>query len=113
MRRTFMVISFKATSIPGSVWTRLIKAANLQRLNKVIAMAHARGIRVSLMADEARQTIPHNPHPPYPDTEKVLYDYTREMVEKMIRQAPAWMPSVSASEKAAKVNRSSTPTSKR
>ncbi|HVP91018.1 MAG TPA: hypothetical protein VMS75_07350, partial [Terriglobales bacterium] len=31
-----------------------IKAANLGRLNKVIAMAHARGIRVSLMAYEAR-----------------------------------------------------------
>ncbi|MGZ5454583.1 MAG: hypothetical protein ACXW2R_10505, partial [Candidatus Aminicenantales bacterium] len=30
-----------------------IKAANLRRLNKTIAMAHARGIRVSLMAYEA------------------------------------------------------------
>lgn len=64
-----------------------IKAANLRRLNKVIAMAHARGIRVSLMAYEARFHTPHAPDP-YPETEKDLYDYTREMVEKMIRQAP-------------------------
>jgi len=65
-----------------------IKAANLRRLNKVIAMAHARGIRVSLMAYEARFHTPHAPAP-YPENEKDLYDYTREMVGKMIRQAPA------------------------
>ncbi|HVP90818.1 MAG TPA: prolyl oligopeptidase family serine peptidase [Terriglobales bacterium] len=64
-----------------------IKAANLGRLNKVIAMAHARGIRVSLMAYEARFHTPHAPAP-YPESEKDLYDYTREVVEKMIRQAP-------------------------
>jgi dienelactone hydrolase len=64
-----------------------IKAANLRRLNKIIAMAHARGIRVSLMAYEARFHTPHAPDP-YPESEKDLYDYTREMVEKMIRQAP-------------------------
>jgi len=64
-----------------------IKAANLRRLNKVIAMAHARGIRVSLMAYEARFHTPHAPDPD-PENEKDLYDYTREMVEKMIRQAP-------------------------
>src|SRR5512135_668109 len=63
-----------------------IKAANLRQLNKVIAMAHARGIRVSLMAYEARFHIPQVPDA-YPENEKVLYDYTREMVEKMIRQA--------------------------
>lgn len=64
-----------------------IKAANLRRLNKIIAMAHARGIRVSLMAYEARFHTPHTPDP-YPENEKDLYDYTREVVEKMIRQAP-------------------------
>src|SRR5512142_1783493 len=64
-----------------------IKAANLRRLNRVIAMAHARGIRVSLMAYEARFHTPHTPAP-YPENEKDLSDYTREMVEKMIRQAP-------------------------
>ena len=64
-----------------------IKAANLRRLNRVIAMAHARGIRVSLMAYEARFHTPHAPDP-YPENEKDLSDYTREMVEKMIRQAP-------------------------
>jgi cephalosporin-C deacetylase-like acetyl esterase len=66
-----------------------IKAANLRQLNRVIAMAHARGIRVSLMAYQATLNIPQNPKPPYPNSETVLYDYTREMVEKMIRQAPA------------------------
>ena len=64
-----------------------IKAANLRQLNKVITMAHARGIRVSLMAYEARFHTPHVPAP-YPENEKDLYDYTREMVEKMIRRAP-------------------------
>jgi dienelactone hydrolase len=64
-----------------------IKAANLRRLNRVIAMAHARGIRISLMAYEARFHTPHSPDP-YPENEKDLSDYTREMVEKMIRQAP-------------------------
>ncbi len=64
-----------------------IKAANLRQLNKVIAMAHDRGVRVSLMAYEVRFHTPHAPSP-YPENEKDLYDYTREMVEKMIRQAP-------------------------
>ncbi len=65
-----------------------IKAANLRQLNKIITMAHARGIRVSLMAYEARFHIPQVPDA-YTENEKDLYDYTREMVEKMIRQAPA------------------------
>jgi hypothetical protein len=65
-----------------------IKARNLQQLNKVIDMAHQRGIRVSLMAYEARLTIPQKPKVPYPNTEAVAYAYTREVVGKMIRQAP-------------------------
>ncbi len=64
-----------------------IKAALLRRLNAVIAMAHERGIRVSLMAYEARFHTPHVPEP-YPETEADDYAYTREVVEKMIRQAP-------------------------
>jgi len=65
-----------------------IKAANLDRLNRVIDAAHSRGIRVSLMAYEARIQIPQNPNPPYENTEELAYDYTREVVEKMIRQCP-------------------------
>jgi len=65
-----------------------IKAANLERLNKIIRMAHERGVRVSLMAYEARFRTPHAPDP-YPENEADLYAYTREVVEKMIRQAPA------------------------
>jgi len=64
-----------------------IKAANLRRLNSIIRMAHARGVRVSLMAYEARFRTPHAPAP-YPENEADLYAYTREVVEKMIRQAP-------------------------
>jgi len=64
-----------------------IKAANLRRLNTIIRMAHARGVRVSLMAYEARFRTPHAPAP-YPENEADLYAYTREVVEKMIRQAP-------------------------
>lgn len=65
-----------------------IKAANLARLNRVTEMAHARGIRVSLMAYEARLTTPHNRTPPYPKDEKTAYDYTRQAVELMIRGVP-------------------------
>jgi dienelactone hydrolase len=64
-----------------------IKAANLSQLRKIIRMAHARGVRVSLMAYEARFRTPHAPAP-YPENEAGLYAYTREVVEKMIRQAP-------------------------
>ncbi len=64
-----------------------IKAANLRRLNTIIEMAHARGIRVSLMAYEARFRTPHAKEP-YPENEADLYAYTREVVEKMIRRAP-------------------------
>jgi dienelactone hydrolase len=64
-----------------------IKAANLAQLNKTIRFAHARGIRVSLMAYEARFHTPHAPAP-YPENEADIYAYTREVVEKMIRQAP-------------------------
>ena len=64
-----------------------IKAADLRRLNTIIRMAHARGVRVSLMAYEARFRTPHAPAP-YPEIEADLYAYTREVVEKLIRQAP-------------------------
>ena len=37
-----------------------IKAKNLKQLNKMIEMAHARGIKVSLMAYEAQLSIPKN-----------------------------------------------------
>jgi dienelactone hydrolase len=65
-----------------------IKTTNLARLNNVIAMAHERGIRVSLMSYQAGLNIPQNPRPPYPNTEAAIYDYTRDVVEQMIRQAP-------------------------
>ena len=64
-----------------------IKAANLRRLNAIIKMAHARGVRVSLMAYEARFRTPHAPGP-YPENEADLSAYTREVVEKLVRQAP-------------------------
>jgi dienelactone hydrolase len=64
-----------------------IKAANLRQLNAIIELAHARGVRVSLMAYEARFHTPHSPKP-YAESEADLYAYTREVVEKMIRQAP-------------------------
>ena len=75
--------TFPLVGVPNDV-----KAANLNRLNKVIAMAHARGIHVSLMAYEAGMRIPQNPHPPYKETEANAYTYTREVVEQMIRGVP-------------------------
>ncbi len=65
-----------------------VKAAELRQLNHVIDMAHQRGIRVSLMAYQADLRTPQNRTPPYQPTEQNVYAYTREVVEKMIRQAP-------------------------
>lgn len=65
-----------------------VKERNLAQLNRIIAMAHARGIRVSLMAYQASLRIPQNPNPPYEPTEDNVYRYTREAVEQMIRRAP-------------------------
>src|SRR6185312_8967754 len=75
--------SFPKVGVPESV-----KAADLRRLNKVIEMAHQRGIRVSLMAYEAGLRIPQNPNPGYQETEANVYKYTREVVEQMIRKTP-------------------------
>lgn len=65
-----------------------IKRKNLQQLNHVIDMAHERGIRVSLMAYEANLKIPQNTNPGYEATEANIYQYTKEVVEQTIRQAP-------------------------
>ncbi|MEQ1932382.1 MAG: hypothetical protein ABL962_00685, partial [Fimbriimonadaceae bacterium] len=64
------------------------KAKNLKQLNHVIEMAHARGIKVSLMAYEANLKIPQNPNPPYEASEANIYKYTKEVVEQMIRRSP-------------------------
>jgi len=75
--------SFPKVGVPDEV-----KQTNLVRLNKIIEMAHERGIRVSLMAYEAGMRIPQNPNPPYAPTEENAYKYTREVVEQMIRGVP-------------------------
>ncbi len=75
--------TFPKVGVPDEV-----KARDLAQLNHVIDMAHARGIKVSLMAYEARFHTPQNPNPPYKSTEENLYKYTREAVEKMIRGTP-------------------------
>ncbi|MHB8634861.1 MAG: alpha/beta hydrolase family protein [Fimbriimonadaceae bacterium] len=74
---------FPKVGVPDSV-----KAADLKQLNHVIDMAHARGIKVSLMSYEARFHTPQNPNPPYKSTEENLYKYTQEVVEAMIRRTP-------------------------
>jgi dienelactone hydrolase len=78
----------KSDSFPKVGVSDEIKQANLKQLNHVIEMAHARGIKVSLMAYEANLRIPQNPNPPYQATEANIYKYTKEVVEKTIRQAP-------------------------
>ncbi|MBI5707938.1 MAG: acetylxylan esterase [Armatimonadetes bacterium] len=60
----------------------------LNRLRWIIKLAHEHGIKVSLMSYEARFDIPTNPRPGYAGTEKEVYDYTREVVSKMIREVP-------------------------
>ena len=72
--------SFPKVGVPEEV-----KRANLARLNRVVQMAHERGIRVSLMAYEANLRIPQNQNPPYAQSEENIYKYTREAVEQMIR----------------------------
>jgi hypothetical protein len=78
----------QSTNYPQVGPSAAIKATNLAQLNHVIDLAHARGIRVSLIGYQTYLKTPHNPNPPYQETEAVAYDYTREVVEKMIRQAP-------------------------
>ncbi|MEO7155647.1 MAG: hypothetical protein ABI054_13435, partial [Planctomycetota bacterium] len=51
-------------------------------------MAHARGIKVSVMSYEAQFYTPHNPGPAYESSEANLAKYTREVVEAMIRALP-------------------------
>ncbi len=58
-----------------------IKAANLRQLKNIIRLAHTRGVRVSLMAYEARFHTPHAPAP-YPDNEDDLYAYTARWSKK-------------------------------
>ena len=75
--------TFPKVGVPDDV-----KATDIKQLNHVIEMAHARGIKVSLMSYEARFHTPENPDPPYKATEENLYKYTREVVEAMIRATP-------------------------
>ena len=75
--------SFPEVGVPS-----IIKQANLAQLNHVIEMAHARGIRVSLMSYEAKLTVPHKRTVPYENTEANAYTYTKEVVERIIREAP-------------------------
>lgn len=65
-----------------------IKEKNLARLNRVIKMAHDRGIRVSLMSYEAHFKTPHRPKTGYEETEAATYAYTREVVAETIRRCP-------------------------
>src|SRR5689334_11520246 len=75
-------------SFPAVGVAKEIKAKNLAQLAHVIELAHARGIKVSLMSYEAQFYTPHNPKPPYDSSEANLYKYTREVVEAMIRALP-------------------------
>src|SRR5437667_10782881 len=65
-----------------------IQASNLAQLNHIIGLAHARGIKVSMMSYSTLLSIPQNPNPPYDNSEQTAYNYTREVVEQMIRGAP-------------------------
>jgi dienelactone hydrolase len=75
-------------SFPEVGVARGIQDKNLAQLNHVIELAHARGVRVSLMSYEARFYTPHNPKPPYEETEAGDQTYTREVVERAIRGLP-------------------------
>lgn len=64
------------------------KAKNLAQLRKVLALAHARGIRVSLMSYASRVEVPHAAKPKFPATEEAEYQYTRAAVERLLRDVP-------------------------
>jgi dienelactone hydrolase len=67
---------------------REIKQKNLAQLGHVIELAHARGVKVTLMSYEARFDVPHKPKVPYASNEDTLYRYTRDVVEALVRGAP-------------------------
>jgi dienelactone hydrolase len=75
--------SFPEVGVPGE-----IKRKNLAQLAHVIELAHARGVRVSLMSYEARFDVPHHQEVPYESSEANLYTYTREVVAATIRALP-------------------------
>ena len=74
---------FPAVGPPASVQQKC-----LERLNWIVARAHARGIRVSLMSYEAKFRTPHRKDSPYEATDQNLGLYTREVVAKLIRAVP-------------------------
>ena len=61
---------------------------NMIMLQKVIRMAHDRGIKVAVMNYYAAWSIPEKPNPSHPQTEAYLAEYTRETVAQFLRQAP-------------------------
>ncbi|MCC6408774.1 MAG: acetylxylan esterase [Planctomycetes bacterium] len=75
-------------SFPEVGVAKELKAKNLVQLAHVIELAHARGVKVSVMSYEAQFYTPHNPKPPYESSEVNLATYTREVVEAMIRALP-------------------------
>ncbi|MCK6448714.1 MAG: acetylxylan esterase [Planctomycetes bacterium] len=75
-------------SFPEVGISKELKATNLAQLAHVIELAHARGVKVSVMSYEAQFYTPHNPKPPYESSEANLAKYTREVVEAMIRALP-------------------------
>ncbi len=75
-------------SFPEAGIDDLQKAANLAMLNKVLAMAAARGIKIGLMSYSASWNVPGAPKAPYPETEENLATYTREVIREMLRKCP-------------------------
>lgn len=75
-------------SFPEVGIAKELKAKNLAQLAHVIELAHARGVKVSVMSYEAQFYTPHDPKPPYESSEENLAKYTREVVEAMIRALP-------------------------
>jgi hypothetical protein len=61
---------------------------NLATLNRVIQMAHDRGILVGLMSYTASIKIPLNDNPPYPDNSETRGKYIREVVPALMKAAP-------------------------
>lgn len=75
--------SFPLAGVPAEERER-----NLKMLNKIIAMAKDRGIKVALMSYRADWNVPGREKPPYEQTEENLALYTREVVSELIRRCP-------------------------
>lgn len=78
----------KSESFPLAGVSKGQAERNLAMLNRVIAWANDRGIKVALMSYSTSWNVPYAPKAPYEENEANLTNYTREVVRNLIRACP-------------------------